>query len=109
VGPIWDWKHPTSDNPEAVGTVSVMPDLAAAMKLNPALRVLVAGGYFDLATPYYSAVYTARHLPIPASLNGNVSYCFFAAGHMGYVNPDALKRVHDCVGAFIDGAGPPGG
>ena len=36
-------------------TTNVMPDLASAMSQNPNMKVLLNAGYYDLATPYYSA------------------------------------------------------
>jgi len=42
-----------------------------------------------------------HHLPIPRSLAGNISYHFYPAGHMVYVNEEVLHRFHDDVAAFI--------
>jgi len=42
---------------------NVMPDLAAAMKHNPKLKVLLMGGYFDLGCTYFGATYEMKHLP----------------------------------------------
>ena len=50
-----------------------MPDLANAMKYNPNLKVLLNGGYYDLATPYYEGWYEMHHLPIPQSLRATSS------------------------------------
>ena len=95
----WDMHH-KQPNGEAIG-LNVMPDLATAMKYNPRLKVLLTGGYYDLATPFYAAIYEAHHLPIPASLNGNIEYGFFESGHMVYVREDALHQLHDKVATFI--------
>ena len=46
----WDFKH--NGNPISV---NVATDLAEAMKTNPRLKVMVNGGYYDLATPFYAA------------------------------------------------------
>ena len=46
--------------------VNVAHDLAEAMKTNPRLKVMVNGGYYDLATPFFAAQYEEKHLPIPA-------------------------------------------
>ena len=40
-------------------------DLAEAMKTNPRLKVMVNGGYYDLATPFLRCKYEDKHLPIP--------------------------------------------
>ena len=54
--------------------LNVMPDLANAMKYNPDLKVMLNGGYFDLATPFYEGMYEMQHLPIPAKLQANIEY-----------------------------------
>ncbi len=98
----WEWKHrpPNSDFALAHG-VNVMPDLAAAMKYNPNLRVQLDAGYYDIATPFYEAVYELQHLQIPQKLQGNIEMKFYASGHMVYANEAALKALHDNVAAFI--------
>ena len=48
------------------GFPNVIPDLSAAMKYNPRMHVMLNSGYYDLATPFYTADYEMRHLPIPA-------------------------------------------
>ena len=98
----WEFKHQQPGMPFALpGATNVLPDLAMAMKVNPGLKVLVLGGYFDLATPYFEGVYEMQHLPIPASLQGNISYRYYQSGHMVYANEQALKQSHDDVAAFI--------
>ena len=83
-----------------------MPDLATAMKANPKMKVLLAGGYYDLATPFFEGLYEMRHLPVPSSLQSNISYKYYPAGHMVYVNEGVLKQFHDDVAAFIRGTSP---
>jgi carboxypeptidase C (cathepsin A) len=80
---------------------NVMPDLANAMKINPNLKVQLHAGYFDLATPFYQGVYEMHHLPIPASLQGNIEYKFYDSGHMVYAKDSSLKLLHDNVAGFI--------
>lgn len=100
----WDLRHRAPGGPPAEfqenGT-NVMPDLAFAMKANPKMRVLLTGGYFDLATPFFEGIYEMHHLPIPHKLQSNISYKYYEAGHMIYVNDGALKRFHDDVAAFV--------
>ena len=81
--------------------LNVMPDLASAMKYNPSLKVLLLGGYYDLATPFYEGYYEMKHLQIPDALQANISYHYYASGHMVYANDAALKAMHDDVAAFI--------
>ncbi len=93
---IWDLKH--NGNPI---NLNVSGDLALAMKTNPRLKVLVNGGYYDLATPFFAALYEDKHLPISDKLAGNIEYAWYESGHMVYVHGDSLKRLHDRVAAFI--------
>jgi carboxypeptidase C (cathepsin A) len=92
----WEWKH--HGNPMGL---NVSADLATAMKTNPNLKVMVNGGYFDLATPFYAAFYEDKHLPISSDLAKNIQYDWYQSGHMVYVNEAALKKLHDNAAAFI--------
>ena len=57
-------------------------DLAHAIATNPALRVLVLNGYYDLATPFFGTEYTMEHLGLEKKLRGNIEMKYFEAGHM---------------------------
>ncbi|MGA9852510.1 MAG: peptidase S10 [Gammaproteobacteria bacterium] len=102
VFPEWKFQHqpPGSPFPNPFG-VNVMPDLASAMIYNPDLKVLLNSGYFDLATPFYAAVYTMHHLPMPDKLQSNIQYAFYDSGHMVYVHVPSLKELHDNAAKFI--------
>ena len=98
----WDFKHQQpGQNFPSPGTPNVLPDLASAMKQNPTLRVMVNGGYYDLATPYYEGWYEMHHLPIPPALAKNISYHYYPSGHMVYAHQQSLKELHDAVAGFI--------
>ncbi len=81
--------------------LNVANDLADALKTNPRLKIMVNGGYYDLATPFFAAQYEDKHLPIPQSLAKNIEYDWYESGHMVYVNDASLKQLHDRVAAFI--------
>jgi carboxypeptidase C (cathepsin A) len=98
----WDFKHRQPGMHFAWPTVNVMRDLAVAMKYNPNLKVMMNGGFYDLATPFYAAVYELEHLPIPQSLRKNITYAFYPSGHMVYAHIPSLKKMHDNVAAFIE-------
>jgi carboxypeptidase C (cathepsin A) len=100
----WDFRHQAPGGPDAPSSASgpnMMPDLAIAMKANPKMKVLLAGGYYDLATPFFEGIYEMRHLPIPQNLQANISYRYYESGHMVYVNEGVLKQFHDDVAGFI--------
>jgi carboxypeptidase C (cathepsin A) len=100
----WDLRHHAPGGPPAAmqeGGTNVMPDLAFTMKTNPKLKVMLAGGYYDLATPFFEGMFEMHHLPIPPKLESNISYYYYPAGHMIYVNEGILKHFHSDVAAFI--------
>lgn len=100
----WDYRHqgPGESRP-LIAQPNVLPDLAAAMKMNPTMKLLVLGGYFDVSTPYFEGKFDLRHLPIPAALEKNIEYRYYESGHMVYVNVPTLKKLHEDVAAFILG------
>jgi carboxypeptidase C (cathepsin A) len=81
--------------------MNTMPDLATAMKANPKMHVFLTGGYYDLATPYYEGVYEMHHLQIPKSMQPNISYKYYEAGHMVYINEGVLQKFRADVAQFI--------
>ncbi|MGF7178533.1 S10 family peptidase [Tunturiibacter psychrotolerans] len=102
----WDLRHQPPGGPPAnqqEGGTNVMPDLAFTMKSNPKMKVMLAGGYYDLATPYFEGKFEMHHLQIPQKLQANISYHYYQSGHMVYVNEDVLKQFHSDVAAFIRG------
>lgn len=104
VGNDWNYLHtPPGESAPAFTATNVMPDLAAAMTLDPDLKVMVNAGYFDLATPYFAALYQMRQLPMRRRLERNIELCFYRSGHLIYVAPHALMRLHGNIVRFIRG------
>jgi carboxypeptidase C (cathepsin A) len=98
----WDYKHqPPGAGKPLIMLPNVLPDLAAAMKQNPSLKVMVNGGYFDVSTPYFEGKMEMRHLPVPPALQANVEYHYYPSGHMVYVHPPTLIELHSNVAEFI--------
>jgi carboxypeptidase C (cathepsin A) len=97
----WDWKHRQPDARFAWPNMTVVRDLAHAMKYNPNLKVMVAGGFYDLATTFYAAIYEIEHMPIPDSLRKNIHFAFYPSGHMVYAHEASHKQLHDDVARFM--------
>ncbi len=99
----WDFQHqPPGASSKVSGWVNVMPDLAAVMKRNPNFKIQLNNGYYDLATPYFSALYELRQLQIPAALQANIETHFYTSGHMIYAHEPDLKALHANAAAFIE-------
>ncbi len=102
VGMQWKFDHQPPGVPVPLpGMLNVMPDLASAMKYDPQLKIMVNGGYYDLATPFYEGWYEDHHLQIPAKLVNNIEYHYYQSGHMVYAHEASLKEIHDNVASFI--------
>lgn len=86
--------------------VNVAETLRSAMTQNPFLRVFVAKGYYDLATPFFAAEYTFDHLGLDASLRGHLSGAYYEAGHMMYVHPPSLAKLKQDIAKFISASTP---
>ncbi|HTR96518.1 MAG TPA: hypothetical protein VMH61_01335 [Candidatus Acidoferrales bacterium] len=91
------WKFQEHEN----RFVDVSETLRNAMTTNPFLKVFVANGYFDLATPYFATEYTFRHLGLEPSLQPNVTMAWYEAGHMMYVHPPSLAKLKADLAAFL--------
>ena len=98
VNKAWQWE---TDNAH----VDVAETLRKAMTTNPHLKVHVASGYYDLATPHFATEYTFNHLGLPEALQGNVTLSYYEAGHMMYVNLGALEALKTELARFVRGAG----
>lgn len=81
--------------------VNVAETLRKAVSTNPHLKVHVASGYYDLATPYFATEYTLSHLGLSPELRGNISASYYEAGHMMYVHEASLEKLKEALGTFI--------
>ena len=93
IGP-WNWN---TNN----GFVDTSVALRNALARNPYLKVFVAMGYYDLATPYSAVQYTLHHISLDPALLKNFSTSYYEAGHMMYIDEKSLTRLTSDVGKFI--------
>ena len=103
----WDWKHRP-----ATGSIfnrqQSMPyvagDLGDTIRKNPHLKVFSANGIYDLATPFTSTEWELSHMGTDAKLRNNVQFGYYPAGHMVYLNVEALKQFRQDLSKFYDSA-----
>jgi len=98
-GAQWNWNHrPSGGGGRGGFGGQVQPDtvvdLSDAMRKNPRLKVFSANGWFDLATPFFGTEHDLAQMMLPASLQSNVQFGYYPAGHMVYLNVEALKAMH---------------
>jgi carboxypeptidase C (cathepsin A) len=92
---------PWSYRPYENKYVDVGETLRSAMTQNPFLRVFVAKGYYDLATPFFAANYTFDHLGLDPSLRGHITDDYFESGHMVYAHMPSLAKLKQDTAQFI--------
>lgn len=81
--------------------VQVTTSLARAMRANPHLRVHIACGYYDGATPHFAAEHVFAHLRIPAETRDRLEWRYYEGGHMMYLHePSRLQQSAD-LAAFV--------
>ena len=84
--------------------LDVAETLRDTMIHNPYLKIFVANGTFDLATPYLATEYTFNHMQLPTDLKTNVTMGYYEAGHMMYVNKPSLVKLKKDLANFIHSA-----
>lgn len=80
-------------------------DLRRALAKNPYLKVFVAMGDYDMATPYYSVEYTLSHMDLAPSMQARISTGHYESGHMIYIDTPSRKKLKSDVAAFMKNAG----
>ena len=94
----WDWGSAEQGFPNVSG------DFRTAFVKNKYMKVFIAEGYFDLATPFYAVDYTLAHLGLDSTLRGNITTGQFDTGHMVYIQSKSLDKLRRDVGAFMQSA-----
>jgi carboxypeptidase C (cathepsin A) len=84
--------------------LNVAETLRIALTKNPFLKIFVANGYYDLATPFLATEYTFSHLGVDAGLQSNISMGYYEAGHMMYVHEASLAKSKEDLRTFIHSA-----
>lgn len=93
----WDWEAKNS-------YADTSGELVNAFARNPYMKLFVASGYFDLATPYFATEYTLAHLALPPAIRRNITTRRYPTGHMIYLDSAVLPRLKSDVEAFIKSA-----
>ncbi len=95
---IGEWEMPRG------GYADTSSYLRSAMVQNPYMKVMFACGYFDLACPQFSTHYTVDHMDLEPKQLANISWKYYPAGHMMYIEKSSREKLHQDVSAFITSA-----
>ena len=92
------WRWPVKGR---LGAPSTADALRRAMQRNPHLRVFVAQGYYDLATPFFAAEHTLDNLGLPSADLSRIDVAYYEAGHMMYFHPPSRTKLKADLSAFF--------
>lgn len=101
-GNVHPWSYRTFEN----RYVDASETLREAMTANPHLKLFVACGYYDLATPHFAMEYTLNHLGLADERQSNVTVTWHEGGHMMYIHGPSLARLREQLLTFYDSALP---
>ncbi|HLJ30712.1 MAG TPA: peptidase S10 [Candidatus Angelobacter sp.] len=87
---------------DQTGNTDVAEVLRAAMTQQTYLKVLVVAGYYDVATPFNGIEHTVSHMHLEPSVRKNVSFTYYEAGHMMYIDEKEHHKLHKDVDDFIN-------
>ena len=95
---VHPWNYKRFEN----AYVDASDTLRKAMSRNPYMKVFVASGFYDLATPYYATDQTFNQLALDPSLRKNIDIHYYPAGHMMYVHEPSLKKLRRDLEPFYE-------
>jgi carboxypeptidase C (cathepsin A) len=78
--------------------------LRGAMAANQFLKVFVANGYYDGATPFFATEYTFFQTDIAGDLKGRIRMGYYEAGHMMYIHKPSHAKLKADIAEFIKDA-----
>src|SRR5262249_55279674 len=90
----WNFSHGGRALPD------VVPDIAAPLVLDPAVRILSIGGQHDLITPFHQTELDLQRLGAGAP----VTSAFHAGGHMTYLDDTSRPLLKADIVAFYASA-----
>jgi carboxypeptidase C (cathepsin A) len=99
-GKVRPWSYDRNTN----RYLDVAETLRSAMTQNPFLKVYVANGYYDLATPFAATRYTFNRMQLDPSIRKNLSMDYFESGHMVYIERTSHAKLKKDIASFITSA-----
>ncbi len=81
--------------------LNVAETLRGAMHENPHLKVWIANGYYDLATPFFATEYTINQMNLHPTLRKNITMTYYESGHMMYIHMPSLVQFKKDFVTFI--------
>ena len=78
----WQWRDEKTGSPIPAGATE---DLAVGLGMNPAMKLAIVHGVYDLVTPYFESKYLANQLRRGSKLANSILLHNYEGGHMFYM------------------------
>jgi carboxypeptidase C (cathepsin A) len=78
--------------------------LRETMSAVPYMKLFVADGHYDLATPPATVKYSIEHMRLPAELQKNITFGMYEGGHMMYIHEPSMQKLRKDLEAFYESA-----
>ncbi len=89
------------------GEYNTVVNLENGLAKNPHMNVFVGMGYYDFACPFFPVEWTIAHLKASDEVKkNNISYGYYEAGHMVYIDQPSAAKYHADLEKFVKGALP---
>ncbi|MDB5158371.1 MAG: peptidase [Mucilaginibacter sp.] len=98
---IGDWDYGTR---KTNSYLDISETLKSVMIQNPHLKITIAAGYYDLATPVNTTAYVIDHLGLTPQLRANISMDYYESGHMVYISKTANNQFRQNAEKFYQNA-----
>jgi carboxypeptidase C (cathepsin A) len=82
------------------GPAGATDDLRFAMSMNPNMKVLIAHGYYDMVTPYFSSERLVEQMKLLPEQRAMLFIQHFGGGHMFYTWDDSRRAFRDWAQSF---------
>ncbi|MBV9013262.1 MAG: hypothetical protein JO272_14660, partial [Pseudonocardiales bacterium] len=100
----WSYKHidPTGAQTSDREQLYTAGDLAAAMAVNPCLKVFSANGYCDAVTPYFQTQLDLHNMPLDDqdAHKNRIIIRNYLSGHMIYLDNESISAMKADLAAF---------
>jgi carboxypeptidase C (cathepsin A) len=102
----WNFGHidPTGAQKGGDASLYTAGDLAAAMALNPYLKVFSANGYYDAVTPFFQTILNFDNMPLlDSDARRNLTVRNYPSGHMIYLDGASRTAMKADLAQFYHG------
>jgi len=82
------------------GPAGATDDLRFAMSMNPDMKVLIAHGYYDMVTPYFSSERLVEQMKLLPERRAKLFIRHFGGGHMFYTWDSSRRAFRDWAQSF---------